>query len=318
MRGSPREGSRSDDVSRATEKGRGTLRRAQMFKRVFVLPPMGLARERCNSFPRQYLIVNEGTVYFIIRGVFMAEAKENAVDLDYLAQVADNGFENMDAGDVATPLLLISQQLSGVVSEEKIAAGHFYNSVTGEDYGTSVRVIVCHHDKMWYEWKPNQGGLVGRYPVGGLEGVIGDKYTGMTHGENKVEEKQVYLVYLPDHPEAGFMVFASTGGNMKYLKSWNTQMMYLRTPSGKQAPVFAAVWSMSLSKDKNKAGNVFYSCNDGGKSSIKFDSWVSKEVYEQAVLPARQTATQALAIADMRGEDASAEASAEIAESSDF
>lgn len=248
----------------------------------------------------------------------MAEAKENAVDLDYLAQVADNGFENMDAGDVATPLLLISQQLSGVVSEEKIAAGHFYNSVTGEDYGTSVRVIVCHHDKMWYEWKPNQGGLVGRYPVGGLEGVIGDKYTGMTHGENKVEEKQVYLVYLPDHPEAGFMVFASTGGNMKYLKSWNTQMMYLRTPSGKQAPVFAAVWSMSLSKDKNKAGNVFYSCNDGGKSSIKFDSWVSKEVYEQAVLPARQTATQALAIADMRGEDASAEASAEIAESSDF
>lgn len=247
----------------------------------------------------------------------MAEAKQT-VDLDYLAQVADNGFENMDAGDVSTPLLLISQQLSGVVSEEKIAAGHFYNSITGEDYGTSIRVIVCHHDKMWYEWKPNQGGLAGRYPVGGLEGVIGDKYTGMTHGENKVEEKQVYLVYLPDHPDAGFMVFASTGGNMKYLKSWNTQMMYLRTPSGRQAPVFSAIWKMSLSKDKNKAGNVFYSCNDGGKSSIKFDSWVDKETYEQAVLPARKTATQALAIADMRGETDAEEASAPATESTDF
>lgn len=248
----------------------------------------------------------------------MAEEK-TAVDLEYLAQVADTGFENMDSGDVTTPLLLISQALSNVVQEEKIPAGHFYNSVTGEDYGTSMRVIVCHHDKMWYEWKPNQGGLVGRYRVGELEGVIGDKYTGMSHGENKVEEKQVYLVYLPDHPDAGFMVFASTGGNMKYLKSWNTQMMYLRTPSGKQAPVFAAIWSMSLAKDKNKAGNSYYSCNNGGKSSIKFDSWVDKATYEQAVLPARQTATQALALADMRDTASDEqESGADVAESEDF
>lgn len=243
---------------------------------------------------------------------------EQTVDLDYLAEVADNGFENMGAGEVATPLLLISQQLSKVVADEKVKVGHFYNSITGRDYGDTVRVIVCHFDKMWYEWKPNQGGLVGRYPVGGLEGVEGDKYTGMTHGENKVEEKYVYLVYLPDFPEDGFLVFSSNGGNMKYLKGWNTSMSYLRTPSGRQAPIFSAIWSMKLGKDSNKQGNVYYSCNEAGKSSIKFDSWVSKDTYEQAVLPARQTASQAIAIADMRSDEDKAEEDAAVADSSDF
>lgn len=233
----------------------------------------------------------------------MAEEKTTAVDLDFLEQAADNGFENMGVGEIATPLLLISQALSKNVSDGTMPVGHFYNSITGKDYGTKLRVIVCHFDKMWYEWRPNQGGLVGRYPVGGLEGVVGDKYTGMRHGENKVEEKYVYLVYLPDFPEDRFLVFASIGGNMKYLKGWNTQMTYLRTPGGRQAPLYAAVWSLELNKDKNKQGNIYYSCNVEGKSSIKFDSWVSREVYEHAVLPARQTATQAIAIADMRESD---------------
>jgi hypothetical protein len=239
------------------------------------------------------------------------------IDLGYLAEVADNGFENMGAGEVSTPLLLISQALSKVVQDDKVKAGHFYNSITGKDYGDSLRVIVCHFDKMWYEWKPNQGGLVGRYPVGGLEGVIGDKYTGMKHGENKVEEKYVYLVYLPDFPEDGFLVFSSNGGNMKYIKGWNTQMMYLRTPSGRQAPIFSAIWSMKLGKDSNKQGQTYFSCNEAGKSSIRFDSWVSKEVYEQAVLPARQTASQAIAIADMR-EQTDTDANTAVAETSDF
>ena len=240
-----------------------------------------------------------------------------AISTEFLDAVSENGFENMGAGDVSTPLLLISQALSKNVADGTMKVGHFYNSITGKDYGDKVKVVVCHFDKMWYEWKPNQGGLVGRYPVNGLEGVVGDKYTGMTHGENKVEEKLVYLVFLPDFPEDGFMVFASTGGNMKYLKSWNTQLEYLRTPSGKQAPIFAGIWELSLNKDKNKQGNVYYSCNNGeGKSGIRFAGWISKEDYEQQVLPARATASQAIAIADMRDTDAEAEAPA--ATSSDF
>ena len=143
------------------------------------------------------------------------------VDLGFLENAADGGFENMGASEVATPLLLISQPLSKVVSDDKVKAGHFYNSITGEDYGNQLNVVVCHFDKMWYEWKPDQGGLAGRYPVGSIE-VEGDKWTGMVRKDNgnKVEEKYVYLLYLPEHPEAGLVVFASTGGNMKYPTLW--------------------------------------------------------------------------------------------------
>lgn len=239
----------------------------------------------------------------------------DTMDLSFLDNVQDKGFENMGAGDIKTPLLLIAQPLSKVVSEETVKAGHFYNSITGEDYGDTVQLVVCHFDKMWYEWLPEQGGLAGRYPVGGVE-VNGDRWSGMTNAQtgNKIEEKYVYLVYLPEHPDAGLMVFASTGGNMKYLKAWNTQMQYLRTPGGRPAPIFSAIWSMTIGKDKNKAGQPFYSCNDGGKSSIRFSAWVSREVYEQNVLPAREVASNAIAIADMRNETGEEEAQ----ESSDF
>lgn len=241
----------------------------------------------------------------------MAEAKS----LDFLENAGDSGFENMGVSEISTPLLLISQALSKNVAEGTISVGHFYNSITGKDYGSEVRVVVCHFDKMWYEWKPNQGGLAGRYPVGGLEGVVGDRYTGMKHGENKIEEKYVYLVYLPDFPEDGFLVFASTGGNMKYLKGWNTQLSYLRTPGGKQAPIYAGIWKMSLGKDQNKQGQPYYSCNKDGKSSIVFDEWVSKEAFDKYILPARETASQAIAIADMRSSDSDTET---VAETGDF
>jgi hypothetical protein len=244
---------------------------------------------------------------------------DTAVDLGFLETAGNNGFENMGAGEISTPLLLIAQPLSKVVSDDKVKAGHFYNSITGEDYGNQLKVIVCHFDKMWYEWKPDQGGLAGRYPVGSVE-VEGDKWTGMINKEtgNKIEEKYVYLVYLPEHPEAGLLVFASTGGNMKYLKGWNTQMRYLRTPSGRQAPLFAAIWSMTVNKDTNKNNQPFYSCNEAGKSSIRFDSWVSKEIYDTAILPARETASQAIAIADMREQDAEADTNGNAVETSDF
>ena len=249
----------------------------------------------------------------------MAEEKQNN-ELSYLDEIQDTGFENMKAGDISIPLLLISQALSKNVADGTMPVGHFYNSVTGRDYGTQLKIVVCHMDKMWYEWKPNQGGLVGRYPVGGLEGVVGDKYTGMTHGENKVEEKMVYLIYLPDFPEDGLLVFSSNGGNMKYLKAWNTMMQYLRTPFGKrQAPIFAGIWELSVNKDKNKQGNVYYSCNNGeGKAGVKFVDYIPQQSYNQYVLPARRDAAQAIAIADMRDDSEEPTALPADTQTSDF
>ena len=249
-------------------------------------------------------------------------AKENELDVEYLNEVAGQGFENMGTDETAVPRLLIAQALSEVTQNGTVPAGHFYNSITGEDYGDSVDIIVCHFQKVWVEWKKNNGGYVGTYPIGGLEGVTGDNFKGMEHKDadgniNDVIETWDYLVILPEHKEAGFMIFGSTRGNLKYLKGWNTQMRYLRTPAGKAAPLFSAVWNITTGKDKNKAGNQYYSCNKDGKSSIVFKEWVGKETYLEYVAPARQVADQAVMLADNRTQAIEADAGVE-AESGEF
>lgn len=227
----------------------------------------------------------------------MAETKEVAAFLD---EVAGQGFEGMEQGDVTTPRLLVSQQLSDVVQAGTVPVGHFYNSLTGEDYGDKVQLVVCHFQKVWVEWKPNQGGYVGTFPVGGIDGVTGDVYAGMKHGENDVIETYTYLVMLADKPEAGYFIFQSTRGNLKYLKAWNTAMMYLRTPGGKAAPLFSSVWELTLNKDQNKAGKTYYSCNIDGKSSIKRVGWITQDTYTEYIEPAREVASQVVMIADNR------------------
>ena len=226
------------------------------------------------------------------------------MDLDYLSEVAGQGFENMSNGEVAVPRLLIAQAMSDVVQNGSVKVGHFYNSISGKDYGESVDVIVCHFQKVWVEWKKNQGGYVATHDVGSIE-VTGDNYSGMEHKDaegniNDVIETWNYLVVLPEHMEDGYMIFGSTRGNLKYLKGWNTQMRYLRTPSGKAAPLFSSIWTLATGKDQNKKGNTYYSCNKDGKSSIVWKDWVSKEVFLEYVTPARQVADQAIALADNR------------------
>lgn len=225
-------------------------------------------------------------------------AEEKAVG--FLDEVAGQGYENVGAGDVTTPLLLVAQQLSEVVDGGSVEVGHFYNSVTGEDYGTKLRLVICHYKKMWYEWKPNQGGLAGIHEVGAID-VTGDVYSGMKTAEgNKVEEKMVFLVVLPDHPDSGYMIFGSTPGIMKYTKAWLTQAQNLRLPSGARAPLFGAIWDVELAKNTSKDGNKYYAPAIDGKSTFRFNDWIPEVLYKDSVMPAREIATQALALADNR------------------
>lgn len=226
----------------------------------------------------------------------MAETKTVVAELDYLDEVAGQGFEDMDSSAVSIPMLLISQQLSQVVQDGVVEAGHFYNSLTGEDLGTKLELVCCQFQKAWVEWKPNNGGFVGRHLPGSIE-VVGDNYTGMkTPDGNDVIETFIYLVAIPARPDLGLMMFSSTPGAIRYLKAWNTSMRYLRLPSGRPAPMFAGIWEMEINPDTNKKGNKYFSPNKGGKSSIRFVGFVDKEYMQQTVLPARDVNTERVAI----------------------
>lgn len=224
---------------------------------------------------------------------------EEQNEVGFLDEAAGQGFENVTSQDVTTPLLLVAQKLSAVVDAGTVPEGHFYNSVTGKDYGNKLQLVICHYKRMWYVWKPNQQGLDSIHEVGSIE-VTGDVYTGMTDSRGyKVEEKMVFLVVLPEHMDAGYMIFGSTPGIIKFTKAWLTQAQNLLLPSKKRAPLFAAIWEVELNKIASKDGNKYFAtATSDGKSSFKFVDWIPQVLYQDSILPAREIAQQALLTAD--------------------
>lgn len=223
---------------------------------------------------------------------------EETQAVGFLDEVSGQGFENVTSKDVVTPLLLVAQQLSAVVASGTVKAGHFYNSVTGEDYGDELKLVICDYRRMWYVWKENQQGLAGIFEPGSIE-VTGDPFTGMKDAQGqKVEEKMVFVVVLPEHKDAGYMVYGSTPGTIKYTKQWLTQAQNLRLPSGKIAPLFGSIWNVKLALNTSKANQKYYAPAVEGKSTFKFVSFIDEVLYHEAVEPTRKVAAQAALTAD--------------------
>lgn len=195
------------------------------------------------------------------------------------------GMDEMDES-TGVPILCISQALSEVTTEGLMAAGHFYDTKRKEDLGTSLDVIPLAFMKMWFEWKPNQGGLVGRWKPNSIP-VTGDPFNGgMFHGENKVVDTFVYAFLIATDIEFGPILYTSSPGNIKYLKTWNQKMKSLKLPDTQTtAPMYAGIWNLTISKSLSQSGRPFYAFGSDGKSSIKFVRFVEEEVAKNNVLP---------------------------------
>ena len=224
-----------------------------------------------------------------------AAAGAAAEEGDFLEGDAGQGFDGMDQSTMATPFLQLTQSNSEIVEAGSCEPGHFVNSVSKEDYGTKIKLIVCKFAMAWVE-RDDAGKSVARYQIGGIK-VTGDNYKGMRNPDsgNKVVETWYYQVLLPEHLEAGFMIFSSTPGNMKYLKGLNTQMRFLRLPSGAPAPLYAAIWELTANPDVSKAGKKYFSCKNG----IQRVGWIPQFLYKDMVLPIKNTGFMLPAPADV-------------------
>jgi hypothetical protein len=210
---------------------------------------------------------------------------------DFLEQDAGEGLDEYGEGTISIPYLAITQQTSEAVELGEIEPGHFRNSLTGEDYGTKILAVILGFKICWTE-RDAAGKTIARYDPYDVE-VTGDVYKGMINPKtgNKVQETWLYQLILPEHLDAGFVVFSSSPGNMKYLKGWNTQVKFQRLPSGKPAPRHASVWELQINPDVSKAGKKYFS-NKGG---IKRVGWISKDLYQDFVLPGKESNQLALA-----------------------
>jgi hypothetical protein len=175
------------------------------------------------------------------------------------------GLESIRGGMFSIPFLKIIQKGSPEVEEgnpaflEDAKAGTFMNSLTKETYGNKLEVIVLDTEPVWLAWKPNRGGFAGKHAPGSIE-VFGSPFDegGMkTRDGNTIEENIVFYVLIKGRENDGPIAMSLNSTNLKHAKNWNSYILNTKTPSGKRAPMFGAIWSLELLYNTNQKGSWF-------------------------------------------------------------
>lgn len=181
-------------------------------------------------------------------------------NVDFLDEFAGQGLETITANEQSVPYLSMVQPDSSAAADGA-TPGEWRNSATGECYGSVLTVVPLAFRTIWNERDAEPPfGTVGRYaphsiPVTIQQPKNGKGYPKMINPDtgNEVQELYIYAVMLPEHPEAGVLLFNPTVGSMRACKSWNTQLKGQILPNGVQAPIFAYTWDMALDLVDNPA-----------------------------------------------------------------
>lgn len=212
-----------------------------------------------------------------------------AEDTSFLDGMEGTGLDSITANEQAIPYLGMVQP-DGEAAANGATPGAWRNSATGEEYGNIVNVIPLAFKVIWNEREGTSPfRTVGRYEPHAIEVTIqqpkgGKGYPKMINPEsgNEVQELYIYAVMLPEHPEAGVLLFNPTVSSMTTCKAWNTQLKGQILPNGKQAPIFAYSW--------NLVSDLVDNPQKKGAKMAKFvkvqkDVIISKELFEQNVQP---------------------------------
>lgn len=212
-------------------------------------------------------------------------------DMEFLEGQAGAGLESITANEQSIPYL-------GMVQPDSEAAangatpGVWRNSTTGEEYGEVVNVVPLAFKVIWNEREGvSPFRTVGRYephsiPVNVQQPKAGKGYPKMVNPDtgNEVQELYVYAVMLPEHPEAGVLMFNPTVSSMTTCKAWNTQLKSQLLPSGKHAPIYAYSWDLAsaLVDNPQKKGAKMAKFVKAQKASP-----ITKELYASNIEPQR-------------------------------
>lgn len=212
-----------------------------------------------------------------------------AEDTSFLNGMEGTGLDSITANEQAIPYLGMVQP-DGEAAANGATPGAWRNSATGEEYGSIINVVPLAFKVIWNEREGSSPfRTVGRYEPHSIEVTIqqpkgGKGYPKMINPEsgNEVQELYVYAVMLPEHPEAGVLLFNPTVSSMTTCKAWNTQLKGQILPNGKQAPIFAYSW--------NLVSDLVDNPQKKGAKMAKFvkvqkDVIISKELFEQNVQP---------------------------------
>lgn len=223
-----------------------------------------------------------------------------APSADFLEDLTGDGLETMTDAAVSTAYLGIVQPGSSATAEGA-EPGTFRNSATGENYGNTVRVVPIAFDIAWVERLSEPPfTTVARYkphsiPVDIKPVKAGTKgYPKMVNPQsgNEIKELFIYAVILPDHPEAGTLIFNPNVSSMRACKSWNSQLKSQMLPNGTKAPIYAHAWDLAIELTQNPQQPA----NKMARLAAvhKDDAFVSKELFEEVIQPSRAIASNSM------------------------
>lgn len=210
---------------------------------------------------------------------------------NFLEEYAGQGFENLESTDLQIPFLKIFQSLSPQIdrdSEEYVKEaepGLFYNSCSNEIYGKKVKVIPIDFEKIWLEWKPDRGGFLAYHKPGSIEVDTSNFSKWTTKNGTVVTEHYNFYCILPDYPEQGILILSLSSSGVKFAKSWNRHISYVRLSNNKIAPFFSSIWQLETVKQKNDKGS-WYGIN---QSTIYRDRFITENELNNYVLPAKKS-----------------------------
>ena len=181
-------------------------------------------------------------------------------ETSFLESMAGVGLESITANEQVIPYLGLVQPDSEAASNGA-TPGVWRNSATGEEYGNVVNVVPLVFKVIWSERDSEPPfNTVGRYLPHSIEVTTqmpknGKGYPKMINPKtgNEVQELYVYALLLPEHPEAGVLLFNPTVSSMRTCKQWNTQLSSQLLKNGSRAPIFAYTWDLACDLVDNPA-----------------------------------------------------------------
>lgn len=81
-------------------------------------------------------------------------------------ELAANALAGIQKEDLQLPVIKVTQQLSREVTDGDAESGHFVNTLTGEDLGDNIELVVCHYFRGRF-YAPREGEFEGRTFVAG-------------------------------------------------------------------------------------------------------------------------------------------------------
>ncbi|KKN61480.1 hypothetical protein LCGC14_0521350 [marine sediment metagenome] len=211
----------------------------------------------------------------------------------FLEEHAGEGFEGITSQDYTIPFIRILQILTPQAQEDNDAyvrgakPGMFFNTITERLYGTTIQVIPLIYKKIWLEWAPNRGGLMGRHEPESLHVDKGTFTSWKLPNGNEVAEHHAFYVLVLKHFDEGPTIISLTSTGIKHAKNWNTQIMMTRLPSGSRAPYYASVWELETIKRTNQQG-VWYQIGDR-KSMIKRIRFITEQEFTEFIFPIKES-----------------------------